>query len=222
MRHARNFNPEWGYVAPASGFMRTARLIMVAAIVGATAGAVIVFSLLDRPVAEESIAARTLVGPDASWPVTADTSAAAQQPTEPQQQIKLPAELQNSTEQKAPPVPAAGVKTRPQQSELATMSQRPISTAAVAEAPAVKDTPSAQLLNNTVAIAADPAPIPKPQSKRPRMTSRTAPRNSAPRYDRPRYYARGYDGPRYGYGSRYGYESRYGFAQGFAYSSRDY
>jgi hypothetical protein len=65
MRHGRNFNPERGYVAPASGFMRTARF-MVAAIVGATAGAVIVFSLLDRPVAEESVAARTLVGPDAS------------------------------------------------------------------------------------------------------------------------------------------------------------
>ena len=58
MRHGRNFNPEWGYVAPASGFMRTARF-MVAAIVGATAGAVIVFSLLDRPVAEKSVAART-------------------------------------------------------------------------------------------------------------------------------------------------------------------
>jgi hypothetical protein len=226
MRHGRNLNPEWGYVAPASGFMRTARF-MVAAIVGATAGAVIVFSLLDRPVAEESVAARTLVGPDASWPVTADTSAAAQQPTEPQQQIKLPAELQNSTEQKAPPVLAAGVKTRPQQSELATTlaSQHPTSAAALAEAPAVEDMPSAQTPNNTVAVAPDPASTSQPQSKGPRKTSRTASRNSAPRYDSSRYYARGYDGPRYGYGSRHGYEPRYGFAQGFAwapYSSRNY
>jgi glutathione S-transferase len=45
-------------------------------------------------------------------------------------------------------------------------------------------------------------------TKRPRMTSRTAPRNGAPRYDSPRYYARGYDA------RRYGYESRYGFEQG--------
>jgi hypothetical protein len=224
MRHARNFNPEWGYVAPASGFMRTARVIMVAAIVGATAGAAIVFSLLDRPVAEESVAARTLVGPDASWAVTTATSVAAQQPTEPQQ-IKSQAEAQNFATHEVPPAPALGTATRPQQSELATMSQRPISTAAVAEAPAVKDTPSAQMLNNTVAIAADPAPVPKPQSKGPRKTSRTAPRNNAPRYDSSRYFARGYDGPRYGYGSRYGYEPRYGFAQGFAwapYSSRNY
>ena len=81
MRHGSNFNPEWGYVAPAPGFMRTARLIVVAAIIGATAGAAIVFSLLDRPVAEESVAARTLVAPDASRPVTSGTSVAAQQPT---------------------------------------------------------------------------------------------------------------------------------------------
>src|SRR6516162_8753482 len=135
MRHGRNLNPEWGYVAPASGFMRTARF-MVAAIVGATAGAVIVFSLLGRPVAEESVAARTLVGRDASLPVTAATSVATQQPTEPQQ-IKSPAEVQNSAEQKAPPVLAAGVKTRPQQSELATMSQRRTGAAALSETPAV-------------------------------------------------------------------------------------
>jgi hypothetical protein len=222
MRHGRNLNPEWGYVAPGSGFMRTARFL-VATIVGATAGAVIVFSLLDRPVAEESVAARTLVGPDAPWPVAAGTSVTAQQPTEPQQ-IRSQAEAQNFAKQEVPPAPAVEAATRPQQSELATMSQRPISTAAVAEAPAVKDTSSAQMLNNTVAIAADPAPVPKPQSERPRMTSRTAPRNNAPRYDSPHYYARGYDGPRYRY-SRYRYEPRYGFAQGFAwapYSSRDY
>jgi hypothetical protein len=95
--------------------MRTARLIVVAAIIGATAGAAIVFSLLDRPVAEESVAARTLVAPEASRPVTAGTSVAAQQPTEPQQ-VKSPAEAQNSDEQKSPPAPAAGAATRPQRS----------------------------------------------------------------------------------------------------------
>ena len=97
MRHGSNFNPEWGYVAPAPGFMRTARLIVIAAIIGATAGAAIVFSLLDRPVAEESVAARTLVAPDPSRPVPAGTSVAAQQPTDPQQAKSL-AEAQNSAE----------------------------------------------------------------------------------------------------------------------------
>ena len=109
MRHGSNFNPEWGYVAPAPGFMRTARLIVMAAIIGATAGAAIVFSLLDRPVAEESVAARTLVAPDPRRPVTASTSVAEQQPTE-AQQVKSPAETQNSAEQKAPPAPGAAAQ----------------------------------------------------------------------------------------------------------------
>jgi hypothetical protein len=39
--------------------MRTARLVGLASIIGATVGAAMVFSLLDRPIAEESVAART-------------------------------------------------------------------------------------------------------------------------------------------------------------------
>ena len=157
MRHDRNFNPEWGYVAPAPSVMRTARLIVVAAIIGATGGAATVFSLLDRPVAQESVAARTLVAPDPIGPMTASTSVAAQQPTEPQQ-VKSPAE------QKAQLAPAADAATHPQPIELATTStpQGPTSTAALAEAPVVKDTISAQTFNDTVAVATDPAPAQKP------------------------------------------------------------
>src|SRR5262249_32990912 len=77
MRHARHFNPEWGYVAPAPSVMRMDCLIVVAAIILAAAGAAMVFSLLHRPGAKESVAARTLV--------TAGTSVAAQQPNEPQE-----------------------------------------------------------------------------------------------------------------------------------------
>ena len=83
MPYARNVNPEWGYVAPAPSVMRMARLILVAAIIGATAGAATVFSLPDRPVAQESVAARTLVAPDSRGRLTASTSVAAQQPTAP-------------------------------------------------------------------------------------------------------------------------------------------
>ena len=39
MRSAGNFSPEWGYLAPAPSFMRTARVVLVATAVGATAGA---------------------------------------------------------------------------------------------------------------------------------------------------------------------------------------
>src|SRR5262249_40360958 len=216
MRYDRNFHPEWGYVAAAPSVMRTVRLIAVAAIIGATASAATVFSLLDRPVAEESVAARTLVTRDPGRPLTARTSSvAAQEPTEPQQ-VKSPAEAENSAEQKAPPASAAGAAARAQPSELATTStpRPPTSAAALAKAPAVKETLSAQTFNDTVAVAPDPAPAPRPQSKKSRMTSRTAPRTDG--------YARGYDrhfdGPRYGYEPRNGYEPRYGSRGSFAWA----
>jgi hypothetical protein len=81
MRHAANFNSEWGYLALRPGFRRSARLVVVAGAIGATAGAAVVFSLVDRPVAEESVAARTLVPqPVASTPVTVSTPVAAESP----------------------------------------------------------------------------------------------------------------------------------------------
>src|SRR6516162_307206 len=39
MRSARNFSPEWGYLAPTPSFARTTRLVLVATAIGATAGA---------------------------------------------------------------------------------------------------------------------------------------------------------------------------------------
>jgi hypothetical protein len=60
MNHARNFSPEWGYFAPAPNFLRTARVFVVAVAIGA-ASAAVVFSLMDRPIGETSVAARTMV-----------------------------------------------------------------------------------------------------------------------------------------------------------------
>jgi hypothetical protein len=91
MRYDRNFNPEWGCLGPAPSAMRTARLIAVAVIIGATVGGATVFSLLDRPLAERSVAAGTLVAPDFGQPRKAGTSVAAQPPVG-AQQIKSPAE----------------------------------------------------------------------------------------------------------------------------------
>jgi hypothetical protein len=48
MRSAGNFSPEWGYLAPAPSFARTARVVLVATAIGATAGAGVVLSLMDR------------------------------------------------------------------------------------------------------------------------------------------------------------------------------
>jgi hypothetical protein len=64
MRSAGNFGSEWGYLAPAPSFMRTARIVLVATAVGATAGAGVVLSLVDHPAAEgsqTSVAAHAIV-----------------------------------------------------------------------------------------------------------------------------------------------------------------
>ena len=64
MRSAGNFHPEWGYLAPAPSFMRTARIVLVAMAIGATAGAAVIISLVPRPstdAANTSIAAHALV-----------------------------------------------------------------------------------------------------------------------------------------------------------------
>jgi hypothetical protein len=76
MRSAGNFHPQWGYLAPAPSFLRGARVVLVATAVGATAGAAVVVSLLERPGADadNSIAAHALV---TSTPISAAASPVA-------------------------------------------------------------------------------------------------------------------------------------------------
>jgi hypothetical protein len=62
MRRTGNFNPEWGFVAPLPAFRRTLRVTVIAALIGASAGAATVIAFTVRPAAEDnSVAARTLV-----------------------------------------------------------------------------------------------------------------------------------------------------------------
>jgi len=86
MRSAGNFNSEWGYLAPAPSFMRTVRVVLVATAIGATAGAAVVLSLIDRPSADHdrtaSIAAHAIVtsaqaAPPLAAPAPAPSSATA-------------------------------------------------------------------------------------------------------------------------------------------------
>src|SRR5947207_9296930 len=81
MRSAGNFSPEWGYLAPAPSFARTARVVLVATAIGATAGAGVVLSLLERPSEPEKVpvAARAIVTSvrAAAVPSVAPTVAAA-------------------------------------------------------------------------------------------------------------------------------------------------
>jgi len=151
MRFADNFNPEWGYLAPAPSFMRTARVAIVAAAIGATSGAAVVFSLIDRPAAEEtSIAARTLVQQGDSAFVVAPAVA----------QLQAPHEVGSATNHRGGP-PLASLAA----SEAGRSSgrQNPANVLALAETPAaVASTPP----TNEPVATADTPPVQKKAAKR--------------------------------------------------------
>jgi hypothetical protein len=203
MRHAGNFNPEWGYLAPAPSLLRTARLFVVAAVIGATASAAVVFSLMDRTAAETSVAARTLVQPvepampARSAPLVAQLQTQSAQASVSQTQR---ADAASAMRPQGAAVAAHASAGSPAATESGSPSttQRPPGAAALAEAPRIMTTeaPTARALATESSTAAAPeaapaapAPAPRAVMKKPRAVARAV----QPRYDLPRYAAPRYD-----------------------------
>jgi hypothetical protein len=168
MRSAGNFNPEWGYLAPAPSFMRTARLVLVATAVGATAGAVVVLSLVERPAADAgktSIAAHALVtsvqaATAPAAPMSAPSAIQAQIPVQVAPQASMPAPAVAAVmaqpaiaRQSTPSAPASGQAASSGVSEasVAAAPGTPASIAALAEAPPATEASPAQATDETVA-----------------------------------------------------------------------
>jgi hypothetical protein len=156
MRSAGNFHPEWGYLAPAPSFMRTLRIVLVATAIGATAGAVVVVSLVERPGADDdntSIAAHALVtsAPIVTAPVAAGSvgkaAALAQSP--------MPTNAQPDHSSAAPTLQASAPKTLPSISHQAAIA------ASTNEPDAASPPPPASMAVSAAAPpAADDAPAP--------------------------------------------------------------
>ena len=206
MRHAGNFNPEWGYIAPAPNFLRTARVFVVAAVIGAMASAAVVFSLTDWPVAETSVAARTLVQPAEPALPTRSAPLVTQPQTQSEQTSVSQTERADAVGAMRPQGAAVVVRAGAgSPGGAASTTQRPPTAAAVAEAPRIMttETPPARVLASepdtaaapeaapVAAAAAAPTPAPRAVIKKPRAVARAA----VYRYDVPRY-ARRYE-PRY-------------------------
>jgi hypothetical protein len=83
MRHAMNFHPEWGCLAPAPSFLRTMRTVLVATAVGATAGGGVVLSLVGHSAGRTSVAERTLVRPIPAVSTSVSSPQAAQRNPQP-------------------------------------------------------------------------------------------------------------------------------------------
>ena len=222
MRHAGNFNPEWGYLAPAPTFMRTARVFIVAALVGGTAGAAVVFSLMDRPAAEASVAARTLVSavepPAPVRPLESAPSGGAPTVAQPQ---PAPAAVPPAQHGDAPvaTAPQLGTTTLAHavsapagDAGRATTNRRAPVAGALAEAPRIMaaEPPVGRAAIAESAVAAAPvaeaataqAPAIRAPVKR-RVVGRVGPRYAGPRYEaRPYAFLRPY-GQYGGYGQEY-------------------
>ena len=158
MRYAGNFHQEWGYLAPAPSFIRTARVVLVAVAVGATAGAGVVFSLVGREDAETSVAARTLARPA--------EAALAQLNVPP----PAPAALASGAQDHAPrslaaDAPRAGAADSESKPSSTTMA--PAGIAALAEVPAVTDDASAHPATSPSGAVPSPVAAPaRPGSRR--------------------------------------------------------
>lgn len=150
MRSASHFSPEWGYLAPAPNFRSTVRIVVVAAAVGASAGAAAVFSLVDRPAGEESVAARTL-----AWPITA-AAAPAGTPVVEQNRAMVAASAQ------------AGISAAAESSTAAT-TQRPASAAALAESPRMSEPTPAPANDETISAPEATPPQAKAAKKQVRL-----------------------------------------------------
>ncbi len=55
----KNFNLEWGYLAPAPSFVRTVPIALLGMVIAATASGGVVLSLIDRPASQTSVVAHT-------------------------------------------------------------------------------------------------------------------------------------------------------------------
>ena len=114
MRSARNFSPEWGYLAPTPSFARTTRLVLVATAIGATAGAGVVFALIDRPPEPEKtpLATRAIVTSVRTTAVPAAAPAASATPITAAVAVPVPAS--------APVVASAPPQEKPEAPRQAT------------------------------------------------------------------------------------------------------
>ena len=164
MPHGGNFNPEWGYLAPKPGFIRSIRMVLLAGGIGTVAGMAVAVALVARPAPQMSVAARTMAQPSVSDALPKSASAPA-----------FDAEvLQNSTPHAAQPEqlathsivgPGDLKDLAAAESRSATTIQQPPGVAALAEAPALADdaarTPSrpmATLADNAARAPSRPMP----------------------------------------------------------------
>lgn len=196
MRSGGNFHPEWGYLAPAPSFMRTARIVAVATAIGATAAAAVVLSLAGtsgtglvaadggkslvvvhsfvQPAEAAPVVARqAAVPPDLAAPVTVPPPAPAAVSAVPNAQASV-----QPTNSNLLPSPSAAQISPPAASESHSVSTPavPASVAALAEVPPATDVSPATAAQ--VTFAPDQTGAAKDGGKKQRSTDQAPQRGT--------------------------------------------
>jgi hypothetical protein len=209
MRFAGNFHPEWGYLAPAPNFMRTARVVVVAPAIGATAGAAVVLSLAERAapgaVADAGktlVVVHSLVQPAEAAapaaPATAPVAAATPSPViapivtaAPVAPAKVQASVTPSVQPSAPANPQIGAPPvaasaqpfapppAPSDSRTVSTSAAPASVAALSESPPVTEA-SPPAATNDVVVSPVPLAPQKDAIKKPAAAGQQPQRGPLP------------------------------------------
>ena len=164
MRSTGNFSPEWGYLAPAPSMLRTARVVLVATAIGATAGAGVVLSLVDHSAGDGdkvAVAARAIVVTSVqAAPVQAPTMSEAKMAPKiapaaaaPVAQTPVQKSVQAATLGQTPPQAQAApqIQTAPQVQAAAPDNAAPAQDAATASAA------PASITNDAAAVPQQPA-----------------------------------------------------------------
>jgi hypothetical protein len=193
MRFAGNFHPEWGYLAPAPNFMRTARVVIVATAIGATAGAAVVLSLAERSApgavtdaGKTLVVVHSLVQPaEAAAPTAAPVAAATPAPVmapiataAPAAPVApaAPAKGQASVQPSAPPGTASAQPIAPlpapSESRTVSTSAAPASVTALSESPPVTEASPPAATNDAAVSPVSLAPQ-KDAIKKPAATGQT-------------------------------------------------
>jgi hypothetical protein len=198
MRNTANFHPEWGYLAPAPSFIRTARVVLVATVVGATVGAGVVFSWVSHQAPEPSVGARTLVRPVEA--VSARANASGEQGDAP-----------SLTEKKSLTVNSRSADGATKEASASSTTRPPDGTTALAEAPAATEGPSTATIAAPPTAAKEPvlniAPSKRKAMKKPNVTWRFASRDEPLGHAPGEYYKRRSWGGYYGDGGGRRYEN---------------
>jgi hypothetical protein len=136
MSNVGNFNPEWGYLAPKPGFIRSARMALATGAIGVVAGMAVAVALVAHPTDDVSVAARTMAPAGAleaapTSAVSAGNAAIAESEAGHLTALQMAARTADNSRD-AKDLAAA-------ESPSAVTAQRPDGVSALAEAPAVND-----------------------------------------------------------------------------------